>query len=59
MQLTEAMLQDIVVMRIDEGLGLVLEVPTEPAVSPGFVHISNVADSKTEQLQKVQQHLYV
>ena len=45
--------QDVVVKRIDEGLGLVLEVPSEPAVSPGFVHISNVADAKTDKLQQV------
>ena len=45
--------QDIVVKRVDEGLGLALEVPSEPAVSPGFVHISNVADAKTDKLQQV------
>lgn len=48
-------MQDIVVKRIDEGLGLVLEVPSEPTVSPGFVHISNIADSKIDKLQQVRQ----
>lgn len=48
-------MQDIVVKRIDEGLGLVLEVPSEPTVSPGFVHISNIADTKIDKLQQVRQ----
>ena len=39
--------------RIDEGLGLVLEVPSEPTASPGFVHISNIADTKIDKLQQV------
>ena len=45
--------QDCLVTRIDEGLGLVLELPTEPAVSAGFVHISNAGDSKIDKLQQV------
>lgn len=47
------LVQDAVVKRVDEGLGLVLEVPTEPTPSPGFVHISNVADAKIDKLQQV------
>lgn len=39
--------------RIDEGLGLVLELPTEPAPTPGFVHISNAGDKKVDKLQQV------
>ena len=46
-------MQDMVVKRIDEGLGLILEVPSEPAVTPGFVHISNVGDTKVDKLQQV------
>lgn len=46
-------MQDLVVKRIDEGLGLILEVPLEPAVTPGFVHISNVGDTKIDKLQQV------
>ncbi len=46
-------MQDLVVKRIDEGLGLILEVPSEPAVTPGFVHISNVGDTKVNKLQQV------
>lgn len=49
-------MQDIVVKRIDEGLGLVLEVPSEPTVSPGFVHISNIADTKVDKLQQVRRY---
>ena len=49
-------MQDIVVKRIDEGLGLVLQVPSEPTVSPGFVHISNIADTKVDKLQQVRRH---
>ena len=45
--------QDCVVTRIDEGLGLVLEMPTEPAVTAGFVHISNAGDTKIDKLQQV------
>lgn len=45
--------QDCLVTRIDEELGLVLELPTEPAVSAGFVHISNAGDSKIDKLQQV------
>ncbi len=45
--------QDLVVKRIDEGLGLILEVPSEPAATPGFVHISNVRDTKVDKLQQV------
>ena len=41
------------VKRIDEGLGLVLEVPSEPTTSPGFVHISNTADTTVDKLQQV------
>ncbi|KAL0048743.1 hypothetical protein WJX82_009925 [Trebouxia sp. C0006] len=44
--------EDLVVKRIDEGLGLILEVPSEPAVTPGFVHISNVGDTKVDKLQQ-------
>ena len=51
--LVSKLLQDIVVKRIDEGLGLVLEVPSEPTASPGFVHISNTADTKVDKLQQV------
>lgn len=47
--------QDAVVKRIDEGLGLILEVPSEPTASLGFVHISNVADTKLDKLQRVRQ----
>ena len=43
------------VKRIDEGLGLVLELPSEPTVSPGFMHISNIADTKIDKLQQVRQ----
>ena len=45
--------QDLVVTRIDEGIGLVLEVPSEPAATPGFVHISNAGDTKVDKLQQV------
>ncbi len=48
-----SIMQDLVVKRIDEGLGLILEVPSEPAVTPGFVHISNVGDTKVDKLQQV------
>lgn len=51
-------MQDLVVKRIDEGLGLILEVPSEPAVTPGFVHISNVGDTKVDKLQQVGLGLY-
>ena len=51
-------MQDLVVKRIDEGLGLILEVPSEPAVTPGFVHISNVGDTKVDKLQQVHLGLY-
>ena len=46
-------MQDLVIRRIDEGLGLILEVPSEPATTPGFVHISNVKDAKVDKLQRV------
>ncbi|KAK9823324.1 hypothetical protein WJX72_001906 [[Myrmecia] bisecta] len=44
--------QEAVVRRVDGGLGLLLELPTIPAPSPGFVHISNVSDAKVEKLDK-------
>lgn len=50
------LLQGNVVTRIDEGLGLVLELPTEPALTPGFVHISNAGDNKIDKLQQVCLH---
>lgn len=50
---TVPVMQDLVVTRIDEGIGLVLEVPSEPAATPGFVHISNAGDSKVDKLQQV------
>jgi len=52
-QTCTSIMQDLVVKRIDEGLGLILEVPSEPAVTPGFVHISNVGDTKVDKLQQV------
>lgn len=54
---TLACVQDLVVKRIDEGLGLLLEVPSEPAPTPGFVHISNAGEAKVEKLQQVQRSL--
>ena len=47
------------VRRIDEGLGLLLEVPSEPAPTPGFVHISNAGEAKIDKLQQVPELLTV
>lgn len=33
-----------VVARVDQGLGLLLRLPTEPEPCAGFVHVSNLAD---------------
>ena len=49
----------MVVRRIDEGLGLLLEVPSEPAPTPGFVHISNAGEAKIDKLQQVPELLTV
>ncbi|PRW20900.1 RRP5-like protein [Chlorella sorokiniana] len=40
-----------VVRRVDEGLGLLCELPAEGLpLAPGYAHISNLADSKVEDL---------
>ncbi len=42
--------------RVDEGLGLLLELPAgEGAVplTPGYAHISNLADDMVEEVGKV------
>lgn len=48
--------EDAVVRRVDESLGLLCELPSSPgtaALTPGYAHISSVADDKVELLAKV------
>ena len=46
-----------VVRRVDEGLGLLCELPAEGGgalpLAPGYAHISNLADAKVEDLSQV------
>lgn len=44
------------VRRVDEGLGLLLELPAGEGgapLTPGYAHISNLADNKVEEVGKV------
>lgn len=41
------------VRRIDDGLGVMLDLPTAPTPLPGFAHISNIRDEKVVKLNKV------
>lgn len=49
--------ESAVVRRVDEGLGLLCELPAEGQgalpLAPGYAHISNLADSKVEDLSQV------
>ena len=50
--------ESAVVRRVDQGLGLLCELPTEGPqgglpLAPGYAHISNLADSKVEDLCQV------
>lgn len=51
------MFSEAVVRRVDEGLGLLLELPAEaPAttpLTPGYAHISNLGEDKVEDIGKV------
>ena len=47
------LVQDVEIKRVLPALGLIVELPTEPSPTPGFVHISNVSDAKVEKLGKV------
>lgn len=40
------------VVRVDRGLGLLLEIPSAPVSTPAYVSISDVADEKGQKLEK-------
>ncbi|XP_010934562.1 rRNA biogenesis protein RRP5 isoform X2 [Elaeis guineensis] len=40
------------ILRVDRGIGLLLEVPSSPIPSPAFVSISDVSDEKVTKLEK-------
>ncbi|XAR68636.1 hypothetical protein NMG60_11003830 [Bertholletia excelsa] len=40
------------VIRVDRGLGLLLEVPTSPVPTPAYVSVSDVADKEVKKLEK-------
>ena len=48
------LLQEAVVRRVCPNLGLMLELPMEPSPRAGFAHVSNILDSKSDKLEKVQ-----
>ena len=55
------MFEGATVRRVDEGLGLLLELPPHggaPALTPGFAHISNLSEDKVEELGKVRYRLW-
>ncbi|KAK9088291.1 hypothetical protein Scep_027373 [Stephania cephalantha] len=40
------------ILRVDRGFGLLLEIPSAPVPTPGYVTISDVADDETGKLDK-------
>ncbi|KAK9086007.1 hypothetical protein Sjap_026418 [Stephania japonica] len=40
------------IVRVDRGFGLLLEIPSAPVPTPGYVTISDVADDETGKLEK-------
>lgn len=40
------------VIRIDRGLGLLLEIPSSPVPTPAYVNVSDVADKEVKKLEK-------
>ncbi|KAJ4823880.1 hypothetical protein Tsubulata_010462 [Turnera subulata] len=40
------------VIRVDRGLGLLLEIPSAPVSTPAYVHISDVAEDGARKLEK-------
>ncbi|GMH18742.1 hypothetical protein Nepgr_020583 [Nepenthes gracilis] len=40
------------IVRIDKGLGLLLQIPSEPVPSPAYVTMSNVSDEEVQKLEK-------
>ncbi|KAJ4970564.1 hypothetical protein NE237_003663 [Protea cynaroides] len=40
------------VVRVDKGLGLLLEIPSTPVPTPGYVSIFDVADEEVKRLEK-------
>ncbi|KAJ8544824.1 hypothetical protein K7X08_017407 [Anisodus acutangulus] len=40
------------VIRIDRGLGLLLEIPSSPVSTPAYVNVSDVADKEVKKLEK-------
>uniref|UniRef100_A0A5B7AEH9 rRNA biogenesis protein RRP5 n=1 Tax=Davidia involucrata TaxID=16924 RepID=A0A5B7AEH9_DAVIN len=40
------------VIRVDRGLGLLLEVPSSPVPTPAYVNVADVADKKVRNLEK-------
>lgn len=40
------------VIRVDRGLGLLLEIPTTPIPTPAYVSVSDVADKEVKKLEK-------
>ncbi|KAL3684900.1 hypothetical protein R1sor_002922 [Riccia sorocarpa] len=43
---------DAVVRRVDQTLGLLIELPSKPSPSAAYVHISNVSDGHIDKLEK-------
>ncbi|XP_062112321.1 rRNA biogenesis protein RRP5 isoform X2 [Humulus lupulus] len=44
--------EDLKVVRVDRGLGLLLEIPTSPVPTPTYVSISDVAEDGIHKLEK-------
>lgn len=40
------------IIRIDRGLGLLLEIPSSPVATPAYVSVSDVADKEIKKLEK-------
>ncbi|GAB4851487.1 hypothetical protein Ancab_030889 [Ancistrocladus abbreviatus] len=40
------------ILRVDKGVGLLLQVPSEPVLTPAYVTISDVADEEVHKLEK-------
>ncbi|WCJ34083.1 rRNA biogenesis protein RRP5 [Euphorbia peplus] len=40
------------VVRVDKGMGLLLEIPSDPVSSPAYVSISDVAENEVHKLEK-------
>lgn len=41
------------IIRIDRGLGLLLEIPSSPVATPAYVSVSDVADKEVKKLEKI------